>query len=89
MSGGPLSPDETVSARPAQTYALAAHRGDLTGDVVATTRTDSSGAFGIDLSPGTYTLSEAVVTTMGGVSPQTVTVAPHRYVNVTLVINVP
>ncbi len=52
---------------------------------MARTKADPSGAFRVDLSPGTYTLIEV----SGAAVSQTVTVEPGEYVTVTLTIDAP
>jgi hypothetical protein len=61
---------------------IAVHRGNLRGELIARTEADSTGAFKIDLAPGTYTL----VQVFGGAVPKTVTVQPGQYITVKLVI---
>ena len=61
---------------------IAVHEGDLTGAVVARTEADSTGAFKIDLAPGTYTLTQV----SDGAVPKTVTVVPDQYLTVRLMI---
>jgi len=79
-----LSLVEVLAPTPApQPYAtIAVHEGDLEGAVVAKTKADSTGAFTVDLTPGTYTL----VQVFGGAVPKTVTVVPGRYTTVKLTI---
>jgi Carboxypeptidase regulatory-like domain len=68
-----------MSPRPQPRASVVAHEGDLHGPTVARTQTDPSGAFQIDLPPGTYTVAS------NGLS-KTVTVKPGSYVTVTLVM---
>lgn len=79
-----LSLVEVLAPTPApQPYAtIAVHQGDLKGAVVAQTKADSTGAFTVDLAPGTYTL----VQVFGGAVPKTVTVVSGRYATVKLTI---
>ena len=60
---------------------IAVHEADLSGRIVAKVRADSTGAFKVDLVPGTYTLRQM----MSG-PPRTVTVRPGQYVTVALLI---
>jgi hypothetical protein len=53
--------------------------------VEARTKADPSGAFKVDLSPGTYTLIEV----SDAAESQTVIVEPGKYVTVTLTIDAP
>ncbi len=76
LGGGPYP--GIVRTEPGMTVAV--HEGDLHGRIVATTKADSSGAFKVDLPPGTYTLIEV----SDGALPQIVTVEPGKYVTVTL-----
>jgi len=78
LEGGPAP----GSPHPEPGISVVVHEGDLHGAVVARIKADPSGAFKVDLPPGTYTLielSDAAV-------PQTVTVEPGRYVTVILMI---
>jgi hypothetical protein len=78
ITGGPKA-----GSRPDPGVTVAVHRGDLHGAIVAKVKADSSGAFRVDLPPGTYTLVEV----SGSAVPRTVTVEPGKYVKVTLRIN--
>jgi hypothetical protein len=80
-SGGEL--DAGPNPRPMPNVAIFVHEGDLHGTIVAQTKADSTGAFKIDLPPGTYTLVEGLYA--GGV-PKTITVKPGAYVRVRLMI---
>jgi hypothetical protein len=81
IAGGPAP----GSPRPEPGVAIAVHEGNLHGTIVARTKADPSGAFKVDLSPGTYTLIE----TSDAAVSQTVTVKPGKYVSVTLTIDAP
>jgi hypothetical protein len=81
IAGGPAP----GSPRPEPGIAIAVHRSDIHGAVVARTTADSSGAFEVDLSPGRYTLVEV----SGAAVPRTVVVRPGEYVVVTLQIDAP
>ena len=81
IAGGPAP----GSPRPEPGVAIAVHEGDLHGTIVARTKADPSGAFKIDLSPGTYTLIEGSDAAVS----QTATVEPGQYVTVTLTIDAP
>ena len=77
IEGGP-----TAGPRPEPGITVTVHEGDLHGAIVARTKADASGAFRVDLPPGIYALIED----SSAAVPQTVTVAPGRYVTVTLTI---
>ena len=81
IAGGPAP----GSPRPEPGVAIVVHEGDLHGTIVARTKADPSGAFKVDLSPGTYTL----IGVSGAAVSQTVTVEPGKYVTVTLSIDAP
>ena len=81
IAGGPAP----GSPRPEPGVAIAVHKGGLHGTIVARTKADPSGAFKVDLSPGTYTLIEV----SGAAVSQTVSVEPGKYVTVTLSIDAP
>jgi hypothetical protein len=81
IAGGPAP----GSPRPEPGVAIVVHEGDLHGTIVARTKADPSGAFRVDLSPGTYTLIEV----SGAAVSQTVIVEPGKYVTVTLTIDAP
>lgn len=81
IAGGPAP----GSPRPEPGVAIVVHKGDLHGKIVARTTAASSGAFKVDLSPGTYTLVEV----SGAAVSRTVTVEPGTYVAVTLQIDAP
>lgn len=81
LAGGPAP----GSPRPEPGVAIAVHKGGLHGTIVARTTADPSGAFKVDLSPGTYTLVEI----SGAAVSQTVSVEPGKYVTVTLTIDAP
>jgi hypothetical protein len=81
LAGGPAP----GSPRPEPGVAIAVHEGDLRGAIVARTTADSSGAFKVNLPPGTYTLIEVSDAAVS----QTVTVEPGKYVSVTLTIDAP
>jgi hypothetical protein len=81
IAGGPAP----GSPRPEPGVAIVVHKGDLHGRIVARTTAASSGAFKVDLSPGTYTLIEV----SGAAVSRTVTVEPGTYVAVTLQIDAP
>ena len=87
LAGGPVTATSAPqSPRPDPGKTVAVREGSVNGKTVATVRSDSSGAFTVDLPPGTYTLNE---TSFNAIRPQTVTVAAGQYVTVTLVDNVP
>ena len=81
IAGGPAP----GSPQPEPGVAIAVHEGDLHGTIVARTKADPSGAFKVDLSPGTYALIEGSDAAVS----QTVTVEPGKYVTVTLTIDAP
>ena len=81
IAGGPAP----GSPRPEPGVAIAVHEGDRHGAIVARTKADPSGAFKVDLSPGTYTLTEV----SGAAVAQTVVVEPGKFVTVTLTIDAP
>ena len=87
MAGGPVTATSAPqSPRPDPGKTVAVRAGDVNGKTVATVRSDSTGAFTVDLPPGTYTLDE---TSVNAVRPQTVTVVAEQYVTVTLVDHIP
>ena len=81
IAGGPAP----GSPRPEPGVAIAVHEGDIHGTIVTRTKADVSGAFKVDLSPGTYTLVEV----SGAAVSQTVTIEPEKYLTVTLTIDAP
>ena len=81
LAGGPAP----GSPRPEPGVAIAVHQGDLHGAIVARTKAGPSGAFKVDLSPGTYTLIEG----SDAAQSQTIVVEPGKYITVTLTIDAP
>ena len=71
-----------TSPQPQPGQAVVAREGDWHGRVVARTTTDSSGAFVLGLSPGTYAVGLAGTQSLF----KTVIVKPGTYVAVTLKI---
>ena len=78
MFAGPFE----AGSQPRPGVTVEVHQGDVHGTIVAKTVADPSGAFKVELPPGTYTLIEV----SDGAPPKTVTVEPGRYVTVTLTI---
>jgi len=78
LEGGPMP----GSPRPQPGITVLVHEGGRQGNIVAKVIADSSGAFKVDLPPGTYTLHED----SNAAVPQTITVEPGRYATVTLMI---
>lgn len=72
------------TSRPTPGVTIVVHEGDIHGRIVVKSKTDSSGAFKIDLPPGTYTLNESFAP---AAAPQTVTVEAGKYVSVTITIS--
>jgi len=70
MSGVEPQPDNTITV----------YAGTAKDAIVAKGRTDSSGAFAIDLPPGTYTV------VWWPTHPEIVTVEPGKYVTLDLVM---
>jgi len=81
LAGGPAP----GSARPLPGITVAVHEDDRHGKIVATAKTDTSGAFEVDLPPGTYTL----ILVSDGAVPETVTLEPGDDTTVTLYIQAP
>jgi hypothetical protein len=77
-AGGPYP----GTARPDSSAGIVLHAGDLQGEIVAKTTADASGAFKIDLPPGTYAF--VVGPTFAITHAETVTVEPGKFVTVRL-----
>jgi hypothetical protein len=87
MGGGPVIADIPAHRWPNRATVVV-HEGDAGGTVVASVKPDSSGAFTIDLVPGTYTLVQSGGSDSGGPS-KTVTVERGSYAKVTLLMVAP
>jgi hypothetical protein len=77
-AGGPYP----GTARPDAGAGIVVHAGDLRGEIVAKTTAKASGAFKVDLPPGTYAV--AISPTFAITHPETITVEPGKYVTVRL-----
>ncbi len=98
IGGGPVSASYPPHTWPDRALVIV-HRGDAAGSVVAKVQPDTSGAFAVDLAPGTYTLvqwgpgsvpaSTSVLNAPSAPVARTVTVKPGTYVVVSLEASVP
>jgi hypothetical protein len=81
---GPVSPVERPGVSNDAPYQATIVVRNADGDSVATVRSGADGRFSVNLAPGTYMLEPQSPGMLPVAQPQEVTVAPHRYTEVTV-----